>query len=645
MSQHFTLIVAGDPAQRTGGYLYDAHIVAALREQGWEINVTGLSGAFPDPDNEATQQLTQALESLPQGASVVIDGLAMGALPEVIALHGQRLDITSLLHHPLGDELGLSAADQQRFHRSELAALAGVARIIVTSHFTARRVLELATNYAMPLNADISVIEPGVAQAPVSPADEPGEPLRLLCVATLTPRKGQDILVQALAGVVGDNWQCDCYGGARDAAFTQRVQQLIEQHQLAGQVILHGECDDKTLVAAYQRAHALVLPSWYEGYGMVITEALAHGLPVITTTGGALCDTLPPGAGLSVPPGDSEALQDALSRFCGDPDLRHQLRQGAAQARHCLNDWQAAGADFAAALTTPRAQLGFSAGSQFSADWLTLREEADIDSRSQSLAMQASEWLSARAASPRIADLGCGRGSNMRFLAPHLGSYQRWKLIDHDAGLLEQAQQRVVEFSDCQGLPVAVETHCVSLEPLSDVPLNDSHLVTASALLDLVSQQWIEELVARCAHQHQALLIALSVTGEWHFTDAHGAPLLDDEDHWMLAVFMAHQQRDKGLGAALGGQAYDALVAALEKAQYRIEQAETPWHLSAGNREQLPLMSALLEGWALAITEQVPESSARIAAWLQHRQQAVAGGELGIWVGHRDVFAMPQEEA
>ncbi|TVP49075.1 MAG: glycosyltransferase [Halomonas sp.] len=645
MSQRFTLIVAGDPAQRTGGYIYDAHIVAALRQQDFDIDVVGLTGAFPDADAEASAQLNHALSSLQDGAGVIVDGLAMGALPEVVAQHAQRLDITALVHHPLGDELGLDTADQQRFHRSELSALAPVARIIVTSHFTARRLPELAAHYAMPLKASITVVEPGVAQAPISPAAEPDEPLRLLCVATLTPRKGQDILVQALAGVAGDHWRCDCYGGARDPEFTQRVHRLIEKNGLQNSVFLHGECDGETLASAYQNAHALVLPSWYEGYGMVVTEALAHGLPVITTTGGALRDTLPAGAGLSVEPGDSDALQDALSLFCHDPDIRHQLRQGAIQARDGLSDWQMAGAAFAAVLTDMKRSPNLRAGSQFASDWLTLREEADITSRSQRLADVATEWLSARTQAPVLVDLGCGRGSNMRFLAPRLGGPQRWKLIDHDASLLDQAQQSVAELHDAQGQPVAVETHCVSLDPLDAVPMDDAHLVTASALLDLVSQRWIDTLVAHCAKHRQALLMALSVTGEWRFMDSQGGPVLDDEDRWVLSLFIAHQQRDKGLGDALGGQAHEVLIAALEKVNYRIEQAETPWQLTAGNRVHQPMMATLLEGWADAATEQAPEAAGRTRHWLQQRQQAVANGTLGIWVGHCDLCAMPQEEA
>ncbi|KPQ23648.1 MAG: Glycosyltransferase [Halomonas sp. HL-48] len=641
MNQRFSLIVAGDPAQRTGGYLYDAQIVTALRAQGWEIEVIGLDGAFPDADTTARQALENALAAQPEGAAVVIDGLAMGALPDVVARHGERLAITALLHHPLGDELGLSAADQQRLHRSELNALAAVPRIIVTSRFTARRLSALADDYAIPLGGQISVIEPGVAQAPVSPAPQPGEPLRLLCVATLTPRKGQDVLVEALAGLDAGGWRCDCYGGARDPAFTLRVQYLIEYHDLEDSVTLHGECDSDTLEAAYQHAHALVLPSWYEGYGMVVTEALAHGLPVITTTGGALRDTLPKGAGLSVEPGDMAELQAALARFCGDAELRASLRDGALKVRQTLNDWQAAGDAFARALTYSPSTLA--AGSQFASSWLSLREAVDRASRSQQLATLAGEWLSARADAYRLVDLGCGRGSNVNFLAPRLPGPQAWTLVDHDAALLKEARARVMTLRDTRSQTIVADTLTASLERFELPALASAHLITASALLDLVSRSWIDALVAHCAAHRQGLLMALSVTGEWRFIDRQHQPVEDPEDVWVLELFRAHQQRDKGLGDALGGRAHDALAAAFGAVDYRVEEAETPWQLAAGEPDHQPLMASLIDGWAAAAREHTPDAAARIDDWQFQRRQAVAAGELGIWVGHRDLLALPRE--
>ncbi|ASK19545.1 glycosyltransferase [Halomonas sp. N3-2A] len=647
MSQPLTLIVAGDPDQRTGGYIYDAHIVAALRERGLTINVVGLAGRFPDADDEAAQSLADTLSALQDRARVIIDGLAMGALPEVVAVHAERLDITALLHHPLGDEQGLSELDQQRFHRCELLGLAHVHRVIVTSRFTERRVTALAEQYALPFSAPISVVEPGVERAPFSSAAQPNEPIRLLCVATLTPRKGQDILVQALAGVESGHWRCDCFGGARDAAFTDRVQTLIDNHQLGDRVTLHGECDAATLEAAYQNAHALVLPSWYEGYGMVVTEALAHGLPVITTTGGALRDTLPKGAGISVAPGDVEALSRALSAFCHDEALRTELRAGAATARAHLGDWQVAGEAFANALQQPSTLL---AGSQFTADWLSLRESVDANSRSQALVDALASWLSenqqrAEPSSPiTLADLGCGRGSNSQFLAPRLQHAQRWMLIDHDSALLNEAYSRTSQLNTGKSEPLQVETHCVTLKQLDHPALTRCDVVTASALIDLVSQEWIDALAAQCAKHRQALLVTLSITGEWYFTNAQQQPLNDLDDRWISELFNAHQRRDKGLGGALGGAAHSALANAMAGHGYRVNEAETPWRLAAGKPAQYPLMCALIEGWASAANEQAPEAALRIAQWRNERLSQVAKGEIGIWVGHRDLLALPADE-
>ncbi|WP_447555619.1 glycosyltransferase [Vreelandella sp. EE22] len=641
MRKRFTLIVAGSLDQCTGGYLYDAQMVHALREQGFEVIVVELAGHFPQACDQAAGEFAKALDALEDGEHVIIDGLVMGSLPDMVASHGARLDITALLHHPLGDEQGLAADEQERLHVSELQGLQSVARIIVTSRFTERRLNTLADDYALPISAPITAVEPGVEPAPISPGHVEGEPVRLLCVATLTPRKGQDVLVEALSHVRAPHWQCDLFGGKRDPAFTAKIEALIERHRLT-RITLHGECDTDTLEAAYQHAHALVLPSWYEGYGMVVTEALAHGLPVITTTGGALADTLPDKAGLSVEPGDAKALAEALERFCSEAELRERLRLGAVEARDVLNDWQAAGAAFISALT---AQPELSAGSQFAADWLTLRESVDFKARSATLAQQAGQWLEQHPGAPEIADLGCGRGSSMQFLAPRIRGAQTWRLFDHDTRLLEDAQARARTLESASGDAVKVRTHCASLTDLTHEALSEAKLVTASALLDLVSREWIDMLASRCAAQKQALLVALSVTGQWCFVDQANQVLEDEDDRWALALFNAHQLRDKGLGQALGGTAHGELVEALKGHGYRVDEAETPWQLGADDQTLMPMMCSLVEGWAEAMTEQAPQEANRIAQWRDARLDAVRAGKRGIWVGHRDLLALPPVEA
>ena len=345
MTHRLDFIVPGDPAQHTGGYLYDAHIVTELRRLGWTVAVHGLLGRFPEADATARDALERTLATLPSGRLVVVDGLALGGLPEVAIRHGCRLRLVALVHHPLADERGLSLARRHCLLASERAALAAVGRVITTSPWTARRLADFGLQPSR-----VRTVEPGVTPLALARAD--GEPPRLLCVGSVSPRKGQDLLVRALARLRDTPWHCDSIGSStRDPDFAGAVAGLIHEAGLDDRIQFHGECDDARLRAAYAGADLFVLPSHYEGYGMVVTEAIAAGLPVLTTTGGALSETLPPGAGIAVPPDDVDALTEALAALIGDRARRHALREGARKARAALRDWPQAGAEFAAALS------------------------------------------------------------------------------------------------------------------------------------------------------------------------------------------------------------------------------------------------------------------------------------------------------
>lgn len=353
MSQHLYMIVPGEPGQRTGGYLYDAHMVRQLRDLGWMVDVIGLEGRFPDADDLAARAMNGALSKLPAGARVVIDGLALGGLPDEVAAHAGRLDISALVHHPLADETGLDAAARERLLTRETRALEACRRVIVTSPFTGRRLRELGLDQRTP-----RVVEPGVKGAELAEAvagrlqgREPEGPERLLCVASLTPRKGQDLLVRALAQLAERDWHCILAGSStRDAGFAERVACLIREAGLADRIDCIGECDQDALDAEYRRASLYLLPSHYEGYGMVVSEALARGLPMITTTGGALAQTAPEDCCLRVEPGHVDALAEALARWFNDAALRRRLTRSAAERRENLRSWSEAGRAFAAAL-------------------------------------------------------------------------------------------------------------------------------------------------------------------------------------------------------------------------------------------------------------------------------------------------------
>jgi glycosyltransferase involved in cell wall biosynthesis len=340
-------VVAGNPEQYTGGYRYDALIVAGLRELGSTVAVNGLPGRFPVADDTARHALDACLSAQAPGTQVVIDGLALGGLPEVVLAHASRLTITALVHHPLADETGLDPVTRKMLFDSECAALASVHRIITTSRFTARRLADFGVAAER-----IHVVEPGVAKGPLAAAERTNP--QLLCVATLVPRKGHITLIEALTRLRDHAWSCNLVGSlSRDPAHANAVREAIETARLQDRVRLFGERTPTQLRDHYIDADLFVLPSHYEGYGMVITEAIAHGLPVITTTGGALADTLPAGAGIAVAPGDIDALTAALRAFFEDHRLRQALRTGARRARNHLKDWPQASSLFAQALSTP----------------------------------------------------------------------------------------------------------------------------------------------------------------------------------------------------------------------------------------------------------------------------------------------------
>lgn len=353
---HLTMIVPGDPDQPTGGYRYDARVAAELRELGIQVDVIGLAGRFPDADEQARTALDLALRALPDRHVAVIDGLALGGLPGVAQRHRRRLSLIALVHHPLADETGLAPDRRQHLLDTEAEALAACSRIVTTSEFTARRLTELGLVSADRSPDSIGVAPPGVDPAAVSnPSDSTTQ--RLLCVGSLVPRKGQDLLIGALAGLGNLPWRLELVGDPdRDPEFAERLRVQIDRHNLAGRITIRGVQGADALDASYRDADLLVVPSHYEGYGMVVTEALARALPMIATTGGALADTVPPAAALQVPPGDPDALAGALCRWFDEPGLRAEKQAGAEAARCSLGGWAATARSFAEALgTSPKA--------------------------------------------------------------------------------------------------------------------------------------------------------------------------------------------------------------------------------------------------------------------------------------------------
>jgi glycosyltransferase involved in cell wall biosynthesis len=341
-------IVPGRLEQRTGGYLYDARMVQGLREREWTVRVHELDGAFPSGDEIAAAALDDALAGLDDDALVVVDGLAMGGLPDTVARHGPRLRLLALVHHPLADETGLSEEERDRFKATETAALAAAHGVLVTSPYTARRLQDFDV-----WAARVRAVPPGTEPATLAHGPGEGEPPRLICVATLTRRKGHDVLVEALDRVRDLPWTCVCAGSdAWDPDHASAVRRQVDTLGLASRVTFEGERDAAGLDALYRSSSAFVLASFYEGYGMALAEALARGLPVVSTTGGAIPFTVPGDAGILVPPGDAGAFAEALRSLLDPEDAEVRERLSAAARRHAerLPDWDAAVDAFAVAV-------------------------------------------------------------------------------------------------------------------------------------------------------------------------------------------------------------------------------------------------------------------------------------------------------
>ena len=343
-------LIPGDLATPTGGYGYDRRLIAGLRGLGWQVAVHTLDPSFPRPTAAALEHAGRLLAQLQDGARVLIDGLALGAMPEVIRPHSARLALLALIHHPLAAETGLEPGDAQALMRSERRALQAVRHVLVTSAAT-RRALH---GYGVAPGR-ISVLEPGTDAAPraqraprgeldqSAPPADPGEgaTLRLLCVATLIARKGHDVLFEALAPLAPLDWHLTCVGSlTRDPATTARLRSQLARLGLTARVTFTGEVDAAVLARHLQDTDLFVLATRFEGYGMAVAEALAHGLPVISTPTGAIPGLVGTQAGLLVPPDDAEALRAALARVLCEPQLRIRLSRGAAAARRELPRWE-----------------------------------------------------------------------------------------------------------------------------------------------------------------------------------------------------------------------------------------------------------------------------------------------------------------
>ena len=323
-----------DPARPTGGNTYDRRVCHGLAAAGWSVRVHPVRGSWPRPGAASHAALAGVVERIPDGAVVLLDGLVASTAPEVLVPQASRLRLVALVHMPLGHGAG---ADGNRTR--EGAVLTAAASVVTTSRWARRTLLEL---YSLPGDR-VHVAEPGVDSADLAPGTETGG--ALLSVAAVIPGKGHDVLLDALATMTGLRWDCLCVGSLdRDPAFAERLRRRARDGGLAARVRFPGPQTGAELARSYVASDLLVLASRAETYGMVVTEALARGLPVVAAEVGGVPEALGHGAdgvrpGLLVPPDDPAALGAALRAWLGDAGLRQRLRRAARERRASLARW------------------------------------------------------------------------------------------------------------------------------------------------------------------------------------------------------------------------------------------------------------------------------------------------------------------
>jgi glycosyltransferase involved in cell wall biosynthesis len=309
----FHFLLPGSPETPTGGFAYDRHMLRVLRAAGRLAGAVVLPGGYPHLSEATRVAGERAVEGLPDGASVIIDGLAFSPLLEAFAAATSRLSLYALIHHPLGDETGYPAAVRGRLYERERQALALARGVVVTSEHTALRL----TAFGVPAGR-IRVVRPGVDGASHGlrmAATSRVHPVVLLCVASLTSRKGQDVLLRALARLRRFHWRLLLVGPERDPAYAGRLRRSARHLGIQGRIVFAGAVGIARLARLYRTADLFVLPSHHEGYGIAVAEAAAHGLPVVASDAGAIPEAIVGARHRLVPPGDVPALADTLRGF------------------------------------------------------------------------------------------------------------------------------------------------------------------------------------------------------------------------------------------------------------------------------------------------------------------------------------------
>lgn len=580
----------------SGGHAYNAAVIEHW--PGAEPEVVRLTANWPDGDPHSVGELEAALDA----PTVLVDGLVGAAHPDLIeAAVGHGRHIALLIHLPLADEGGQPEATRARWTDLEGRSVRAASQVIATSRTAAS---DLEDRYGRSVTA----VPPGATRGPISPGNDVPH---LVQIGAIGPRKNQLTTAHALQDSAALAWRASFVGPVADARYAAQLDAALPDRAVRLPSMTPAQISE-----LLRTADLLLHPATAETWGMVVTEALAHGVPALVGDGTGAVEAL---GSATQPDGDLPgAIVEAgdwgttLRSWLTDPQLRAAWRSVAAQARQGLRTWPQAAAELRD-LVAPGQMAEAISGERIAADWLGLRRGADWAARSHAtpLVRRCAQHL---AGGGTVIDVGTGTGSNHAYLAPQFPG-SRWILLDHDAELLRHIDApgaRLVE-GGIESLPQLmgrVEGTCV---------------LTCSALLDLLSRDQLTLLVDVIAEHGAFGLFAMSVDGTAGLTPGH------PDDAVVLDAFNRHQRRRERPGP----DAAEFLATLARRRGLVVDAVATPWRLSASS-----LTERLLDERGAAAREQAPELRERIDEW---RRARLAEPELRIEIGHLDLLITPPD--
>jgi len=324
--------IPGDKDRRTGGFIYEARVLDELNALGCDTEHLVLRDSFPAPTPEDMQATLKQLQAVDPNRVIILDGLVFGSL-DPAGLAAVKAPVIAMLHHPLGLETGIDPALAEHLLRNEAACIQHAAHIVVPSPHTAA----ILTDDFGANRSKMSVALPGFDR-PIRQPKRTDTPL-IVSIGLLTERKGHDVLLDALFQITDLPWQAEIIGKRHDDTTADALIAQSQALSLQDRVNFAGEMDTTAMQDRLNAASIFTLATRYEGYGMVLSEAMLFGLPIVSCATGAVPDTVGD-AGILVPVDDAAVLAEALRHLLTNDPARIALADASLKRSENLPTWR-----------------------------------------------------------------------------------------------------------------------------------------------------------------------------------------------------------------------------------------------------------------------------------------------------------------